>query len=492
MPIEHVFVLMLENRSFDHMLGFSSIEGADAETGQSTAIRGLSGTESNCWNGTEYRVSRRADWTMPADPSHEFPDIVRQLCGASAAYPRGGPYPPIDNSGFIASYMQSGGKDPAEIMKCYTPDQLPVLNALAREFAVCDNWHASLPGPTWPNRMFVHAASSGGLDHSPATAEIAEWETVSGFPFPNGSVFDRLSAMQIRRRLYGGDDFPMLAALKGIGLGDIRHYSLFAGDLQQPGYADRYVFIEPSYDALNKYRNGTSQHPLSDVTHGEALIRQTYQAIRNSPVWDSSLLIVTWDEHGGFYDHVRPDVAPAPGDGAPSKHNQSGFTFTQYGPRVPAVVISPLIPKNVVDHRLYDHASIPATLGSVFGFAPLTGRDRLAGRLDALCTLQVPRADTPDTLPEPAKSAAEAPDLAAPAADLAKAGVASPQDPVDAGNLPAVVHSAMQQDLAVSPPDMRAAIIARVRDMRTRSDALRYMAEVQQKVRPLRARAAAQ
>ena len=491
MPVEHLFVLVLENRSFDHMLGFSAIEGADADTGLSTAINGLSGDESNFLNGQEYRVIRGADLTMPTDPSHEFPAIVEQLCGPAATYPHGGPYPPVDNSGFVASYVASGGADPNEVMKCYTPDQLPVLNALAREFVVCDNWHASLPGPTWPNRMFVHAASSGGLDHSPTTAEIAEWEGISGFPLPNGTIFDRLNAMKIRRRLYGGDDFPMVAALKGIHLGDIRHYSLFASDLQQPGYADRYIFIEPSYDALNKYRNGTSQHPLGDVTRGEALIQQTYEAIRNSPVWETSLLIVTWDEHGGFYDHVHPGPAPAPGDNAPARFNQSGFTFTQYGPRVPAVVISPLIPQNLIDHRVYDHASIPATVESLFGVVPLTQRDRDANALNALCTLTTPRQDTPDRLPSPATFANPAAVANAPSVKLATATVAAPNETVNSGNLPAVVHSAMQQDIAVSPPAERPAIIARVAAMQTRADALKYMAEVQQKIRPIRAEAAA-
>jgi phospholipase C len=492
MPIEHVFVLMLENRSFDHMLGFSRIQGTDPETGGATAINGLSGDEWNAVGDEEYRVIEGADLRMPSDPSHEFADIVEQLCGVGATYPRGGPYPATTNSGFAASYVAGGGQDPAEIMKCYTPDQLPVLNALAREFVVCDNWHASLPGPTWPNRMFVHAASSAGLDHSPSTVEIAGWEAISGIQFPNGTIFDKLNAANIRRRLYGGDDFPIVAALKGIHLDDIRHYSLFASDLQQPGYSDHYIFIEPSYDVLNKYRNGTSQHPLGDVTHGEALIKHTYEAIRNSPVWEKSLLIITWDEHGGFYDHVHPGPAPDPADGADARYSQYGFTFTQYGPRVPAVVISPLIPKNQVDHRLYDHASIPATVESLFGLTPLTNRDRLANRLDALCTLQTPRTDTVETLPEPAASVAAPPDLTAPAADLARASVTAPEDSVDRGNLPAVVHSAMQQDLAVSPPEARPAIVARVQGLLTRGDALQYMAEVQRKVRPLRSQAAAQ
>jgi len=488
MPIQHVYVLMMENRSFDHMLGFSGITGADAVTGTPTSINGLTGTETNSFNGTSYPVTRGADRSMPTDPSHEFPAVVEQLCGSGTQFPHGGPYPAINNSGFVASYVHSGGPDGHELMKCYTPDQLPVLHALASEFVVCDNWHASLPGPTWPNRMFVHAASSGGLDHSPTVAEIAEWEGISGFPFPKGTIFDRLNAAGVRRRLYGGDDFPMVAALKGIHLSDIRHYSLFANDVLQPGYADRYIFIEPSYDVLNKYRNGDSQHPLGDVTRGEALIKQTYEAIRNSPVWNTSLLIITWDEHGGFYDHVSPGIAPPPADGAPAKFNQNGFAFDRYGPRVPAIVVSPLIPRNLVDHRLYDHASIPATIESLFRIAALTDRDRTARVLDALCTLTTPRIDAPAKLPDPATGSAQ-PATIAP--ELTTETVVAPNDSVNEGNLPAVVHSAMQQDLALSPPEARPAIIARVGRLQTRADARQYMAEVQRKIRPVRARAAA-
>jgi phospholipase C len=483
---------MLENRSFDHMLGFSDIAGTDAATGDPTAIDGLTGLESNFFNGAEYQVTRGAAPVMPVDPAHEFPDVTHQLCGPNVTYSSGRPYPRIDNSGFVASYMAGGGQSPAEIMRCYTPAQLPVLTALAREFVVCDNWYASLPGPTWPNRMFVHGASSGGLDHSPSIAEIAEWEGISGFPLPGGTIFDRLSAKGIRRRLYGGDDFPMVAALRGVHLDDIRRYSLFSSDLRQSGYADRYIFIEPSYDVLNDYRNGTSQHPLGDVTRGEALIKQTYEAIRNSPVWETSLLIVTWDEHGGFYDHIHPGPATAPADNASAAHNTYGFTFEQYGPRVPAVVISPLIPRNLVDHRVYDHGSIPATLEALFGIAPLTARDRHANSLMALCTLETARADAPETLPDPATTPLATPDPDAPPPDLRAGAVAAPVETVDAGNLPAIVHSAMKQDMAVSPPEARRAIVARVADLKTRAEALQYMADVQQKIRPLRAGAAAQ
>jgi phospholipase C len=482
--IEHVFVLMLENRSFDHLLGFSSIAGTDAVTGAPTEINGLGGGESNSYNGQTYTVSRGADYLMPTDPHHEFPDVLHQLCGPAAVYASGGQYPTIDNSGIVAAYMASGAIDPREVMKCYLPEQLPVLNALANEFVICDNWHASMPGPTWPNRMFVHAASSGGLDHSPTTEEILEWETLDGFFFKNGTTFDALSNNGIARVIYGGDDFPMAAALKGIHLDDIRHFSLFAGDLGQANYPYKYTFIEPSYDVLNDYKSGSSQHPLADITHGEALIKATYEAIRNSPVWPNSLLIIAWDEHGGFFDHGIPPQAPAPGDTAPgARYNQFGFTFEQYGSRLPALVISPLIPKNLIDHRLYDHASIPATLESLFGLSSMTARDANANRLDTLISLATARGDAPATLPAPADSGAAVFSARAVAAPIAMTSVSRPEATVNGGNLPAVIHAAMQQELSARP-DLRQAIVSRVASIRTRADAMQYLGEVQQKLRP--------
>ena len=256
--IQHVFVLMLENRSFDHMLGFSSIKGTDAHDGRATQIMGVvdlsllqlaeslqvktaSGMvrrkgqtwppsptislrdlfTSNQFNGQIYRAGQPADYAMPVDPGHEFPNVTVQLCGPGLTYPPEGIYPTVTNSEFVASYVASGGQgNPGEIMKCYNqshpPLQLPVLNTLAQEFVVCDHWYASLPGPTWPNRFFAHAASSGGLDHSPSSVEILKWETVDGFSFPNGTIFDRMNSKNIKWRLYAGDHFPIVAGLKGI------------------------------------------------------------------------------------------------------------------------------------------------------------------------------------------------------------------------------------------------------------------------------------
>jgi phospholipase C len=482
MLIQHIFVLMLENRSFDHMLGFSMITGRDAETGQPTQVNSLAGSESNVFNGATYTVSKGADLVMPVDPGHEFTNVLGQLCGSGASYPPRGAYPAIDKSGFVASYAASGGSGaPGEVLKCFAPEQLPVLTAVAQEFAICDNWHASMPGPTWPNRMFVHAASSGGLDHSPSNQEIVGWETIGGFQFKAGSIFDALKREGVAYRLYAGDDFPMVAALKGISLLDIHHYADLAGDLAKTACPCSYVFIEPSYDVLNEYRNSTSQHPLTDITLGEGLIKETYEAIRKSVAWDTSILVITWDEHGGFYDHVSPATAVAPGDSSPNdKYNQYGFTFELYGPRVPALVISPLIPKNTIDHRLYDHASLPAMIEAVFGLSPLTARDRQANSPHQLLSLSEARTDTPMTLPSPAGAAVSAVmSMAVP--DLDTSAASRPDETVNQGTLPVILNAALRQDLEMSP-DKRAQILKRVQSIKTREQARKYLAEVQRKL----------
>jgi phospholipase C len=124
---------------------------------------------------------------------------------------------------------------------------------------------------------------------------------------------------------------PQVSALKGVTLLDANSLTHFAADLQRP-YTCQYTFIEPNYgDITSSYRGGSSQHPMDDVYGGEGLIKAVYEAIRNSPVWDTSLLIITYDEHGGFYDSVKPPAATPPNDGSPSTHNQWGFTFAQLG-----------------------------------------------------------------------------------------------------------------------------------------------------------------
>ena len=448
--IKHVFVLMLENRSFDHMLGFSGLTGKDAESGQSTSIEGASPANTNSYNGENYSATNDAANVMGHDPGHEINDVIEQLCGAGVVYSSGS-YPKIDNGGFVSNYAttkspgEGGAKDGfGEIMKCYDSQKaLPVMMALASEFAVCDGWYASLPGPTWPNRFFVHAASSGGLDHSPTIAETIEWEKLKGFVFDNGTIYDSLLKAGQKWRIYRGiknplfGSIPCVAALKGIQIVDTRHYEDFASDLQKD-YPFAYTFIEPNYgDIINgSYAGGQSQHPMDDVRRGEALIKSTYETIRNSPLWLGSMLIITYDEHGGFYDHFAPPAAVAPSDTAPSsKYNSSGFAFDQYGVRVPALVISAYTPRNVISHLTYDHASIPATLQEIFKMPALIKRDAAANTVGSLAALPRPRPDTGEGSPPKVL-----PDISSPPEDALISVVHPKPIPdtvsVEGGNLP--------------------------------------------------------
>jgi len=439
--IKNVFVLMLENHSFDNIFAMSGIQGIDAATVQ----------DCNSYQGKTYLVQGCAPQFMTTDPGHEFKDVLEQLCGADAACKyNGGAYPSVDNSGFASSYATSASEDTgtptpdhiSDIMACFnTSKQLPVIYQLACEFAICDHWYSSLPGPTWPNRFFVHGASSAGWTDSPHLSDEVTWEMIHGFRFSNGSIFQALGNAGHEWRLYNDDknqfsDDPsgpeyggwisQVASLHGISQLDLHSIDRFASDLKEktaeglPAYTYPYTFIEPNFgrsffspQRLHKgptykgptYKGGSSQHPEDDPSGGEGLIKAVYEAIRNSPVWNTSLLVIVYDEHGGFYDHVKPCSAIPPGDEIPEgqvTRNALGFDFTQYGVRVPAVIVSPLIPKGSVDHTLYDHSSILATLEKLLGMNPLTNRDGSANDLRHLLTNPAPREDCPETLVSPA------------------------------------------------------------------------------------------
>jgi phospholipase C len=172
------------------------------------------------------------------------------------------------------------------------------------------------------------------------------------------------------------------------------------------------VFIEPKYGAHDfdvtgpgDFTCGNSMHPLDDVTRGERLVKTVYEAIRNSPHWETSMLVVVFDEHGGFYDHVQPPAAVPPGDTITQSYVQYHFGFDQLGVRVPALIISPYIARGVIDHTEYDHTSMLASVERLFGMKSLTERDKAANDFLHLLALETPREDTPATLPDPAQSA---------------------------------------------------------------------------------------
>src|SRR5262249_49950045 len=154
------------------------------------------------------------------------------------------------------------------------------------------NWFSSMPGSTWPNRFFVCATSCGGLDHSPTFLEMLKWETISGFKFEHESIFNQ----NVLWRIYADGDLCFAQALKGIQFTDVSSYSDFADDVNAANYQVQFTYIEPNYgNVTSDFSGGTSQHPKDSVNSGESLIKSTYEALRRSPIWNNSMLIITWD-----------------------------------------------------------------------------------------------------------------------------------------------------------------------------------------------------
>jgi phospholipase C len=394
--IEHVVVLMLENRSFDCMLG--KLYPKDP------SFEGLSGNERNFWLGQPVPV-----WPSPpipldsvaaqipkSDPGELFKDMNAQLFNG----PRPNPPSPAPMNGFVENYMDQ--KPPPEscqaVMHYFQPEQVPVISTLAKAFGVCDQWHASAPCQTWPNRFFVHTGTSlGYVDNQNFP-----------IPFPAPSIFKRLSQCGKGWRVYFHDT-PQSLLLGDIWLEAPLHYRFFSTFLSDAmnGTLPNYSFIEPRYFTdllLNNIPN--DEHSPHNVLYGEKLIADVYNAVRSSPCWKKTLLVVTYDEHGGCYDHMPPPVAIPPDD-----HQPNGFTFNTYGVRVPAVIISPYMSPGsrirAVPTGLpaigppypFDHTSIIATLRRLFNLgAPLTNRDAVAPDLLGPLSLADPTNDGPDSV----------------------------------------------------------------------------------------------
>jgi phospholipase C len=409
MAIEHFFVLMLENRSFDHLFGFSPIKGPDAVTGELTTIDGVDRAHqqnADSSTGKVYAVHEPAEFSLKdldIDPGHEFGDVAEQLVGP--------------NQGFVNNHTNQPVKaaDPGRVMDCFSSAQLPVLNQLASEFVICDRWFSALPGPTWPNRFFMMAATSGGLTKSPTAGDIIKATAFEGYSFEHGNIFDALDRKAIPWRIIEGDLFPISFALKGMNSnaskGRFIDIGNLAATLQDPAFNEKFIFIEPQYgthkfDATGPgdYSGGNSMHPLDDIRKGEQLIKEVYDTIRSvAAVWEKSVLLITFDEHGGFYDHLTPPAATPPSDTPVNvASGQEPFGFDKLGVRVPALVVSPWVGKGLIDHTVYDHTSALATLERLFGVPSLTKRDAKAQDFRHLFSLDQPRTDAPVTLVSPA------------------------------------------------------------------------------------------
>ena len=397
--INNIVVLMLENRSFDHMLGFLyAASGNVSPTGQ--PFEGLTGQESNPdGNGNNVQVYQiqatdaNAYFMPGADPGEGYTATNSQLFGSTTA-----PTPPVaTNNGFVADYSYTLGWEAQEnwsivagttandIMGMFTPATLPVLSGLASGFAVCDFWFGSAPTETLPNRAFVCAGTSQGhMD-----------DKTKSYTCP--SIFGSLTQNNVSWSIYGYDAPPLTRNdFTDTTNADDSHFGLFS-DFQAAAAAGSlasYTFLEPSWDA-----NGNSQHPNYNVAAGEQLIHDVYYALRNGPNWNQTLLIITYDEHGGCYDHVPPPSGATPPDDSAGEY---GFDFTRFGPRVPTVLVSPLIQAGTVFRvpagaTPFDHTSILKTVENRWNLAALTARDAAAVDVSAVLTLATPRTDDPLT-----------------------------------------------------------------------------------------------
>ncbi len=379
---------MLENRSFDHMLGYMNYPGSERYR--------LTGNESNPRpNGTRVPVSPDAEYTIAVDPGHEHVNVMRQLLKRepqNGSYPK--PWEP-NNEGFVIDYAGRTGASGDHIMRCFDPEKIPVMATLAREFAVCTRWFCSVPGATWPNRNFAHAATSDGSVNNDFRYYF------------NTTIFERLDKAGGNWTIYRDGSFQALCFWYVFrNSWKVKRMSSFYRNVAA-NTLPKYSFIEPYH--LRPKCN--SQHPYYSTGEnsfllGEKLIADVYNALKaNREVFDKTLLLITYDEHGGFFDREAPPKATPPGDG--SSPQDPHFDFSMLGPRVPALLISPRIPRGTIDtDTTYDHASIVSTARALFAprQEPLTNRDRDANTLHGLANGPV-RTQLPEVRPLPLETA---------------------------------------------------------------------------------------
>jgi phospholipase C len=376
-PFKHIVVLMMENRSFDHMLGY--LKTPDYP------IEGLDGDETNpsADGGPAIRVSpdARSINDLNPDPAHEFPDINWQIfCN-----PDGTDTGQVKMQGFVQNYATDSGNavQGGNIMKCFHAGSLPVLSTLAQQYAVCDHWFSSVPASTIPNRLFAHAATSGDSLTQDAVLAPAMAKTIFQIiDDPNNDA---------DYRIYWSDATILMANVYlARRQNKFFDYSRFRQDCEDD-LLQEYTFIEPRYgDDLSHGLLANSQHPDFPVDAGEALIAEVYSAVRSSPSWNDTLLLIVYDEHGGIFDHVTPpSLTPDPQfpDIPPTK--DFGFKFDRLGVRVPAVFVSPRIKAGTILHQQFDHCSIVATVRKLFCLdkSPFNWREAQAATFDEIANL---------------------------------------------------------------------------------------------------------
>jgi len=389
--LKHIVVLMMENRSFDHMLG--SLKAVDAR------IDGLTGNESNPdTTGAAVKVAPLAEFQsqLDPDPDHHFPAVDLQIFGGDAS-----PNRSANMQGFVKSYFnqQHDVKHSGKIMYYFPKEKLPVLTTLATEFAVFNGWFSSIPGPTICNRAFAHYGTSFG-QVSMDLFYVKE---------PYKSVYERLIAANPARtaKIYYYDQSSSTMEIVNL----LQHqpqlfgtYDQFLADCKKGTLPD-YCFVEPNYndhDGDEGALVASDQHPDHNVQAGELFIASVYNAIKqNATLWQSTALLIVYDEHGGIYDHVPPPACTPDGFVASGSDTGTGaeFKFDRLGVRVPAILVSPWVPKGtVVSGRIFEHASIPATATKFFlgNYDQRSPREKAADTFLDLLSLSTMRTDAPD------------------------------------------------------------------------------------------------
>jgi phospholipase C len=333
--IDHIVVVTMENRSFDHFFGWLPYaNGIPA---------GLSYPDAS---GVQHPVYPLApDYTACGHPDPDHSYSGSRICYANGAM-----------NGFLL--------DPSNDIYCigyYNANDIPFYASLAQSYTACDNWHAAILGPTFPNRMFIWAAQTDRLTDSVALTNLP-------------TIFDALAAKNISHRYY----FNNLPYLAFWGFKYLFSTSLFANFLADAasGNLPAVSFVDPNYTVLDD-GTGNDDHPHADIRNGDAFLSTVYNALATGPNWAKTVLIVMFDEWGGFFEHVAPPRVVAPAN-SPDQDLQDGAALLGF--RVPTVIASPFtkgVPgqPNLVDHNLYDHTAALKLIEWRFGLSPLTARD---------------------------------------------------------------------------------------------------------------------
>ena len=420
--IEHVVLLMLENRSFDNVFGwlYDPANPAPFNIEPPPNFAGLYGkTLSNPGPKGDVPVGKGQRPTDPyPDPGEPYEDVFEQLYNIPALALNKTPLPTTslpNMQGFVNNYSRTNEKNPEIIMDCFTPAILPVLSSLAHYYGVCDHWFCSIPSQTLCNRSFVQAGTSSGYVDNEGDGVI--------FVNKTPTIYDLLSDARRTWKVYtAGWTVTSLVMITQEAMWD---YALrpdyfkflhdFESDAQKPGGLPNYSFIEPNYMDSLRWGPENDMHPeshavqlygVSNVEEGDRLVHRVYTALRNSPDWEKTLLLVIFDEHGGCYDHVPPPRSIAPDTNVipQSQPGGSGFLFDRLGVRVPAVIVSPFTSPGTILNDVYDHTSVLKTVMKCFemGTDGLGSRTAAANDLGKSLNLDAVRTDSPP-IPTPSE-----------------------------------------------------------------------------------------